>query len=153
MSKEKDCIVLLERLLNQSRQDKLMYLNAADKQDLPTFKRFFNQQALYRNRMFNDFSMRLSDFGIEADNVLLKRPDIRQLMVASPKREKSNPFAKCLAQDQLFKKQLLSLIQIDTSGDSEHYSKVLAKIEDSIETNELYALEVSAKSLTSPDYL
>lgn len=153
MSKEKDCIVLLERLLNQSRQDKLMYLNAADKQDLPTFKRFFNQQALYRNRMFNDFSMRLSDFGIEADNVLLKRPDIRQLMVASPKREKSNPFAKCLAQDQLFKKQLLSLIQIDTSGDSEHYNKVLAKIEDSIETNQLYALEVSAKSLTSPDYL
>ena len=153
MSKEKDCIVLLERLLNQSRQDKLMYLNAADKQDLPTFKRFFNQQALYRNRMFNDFSMRLSDFGIEADNVLLKRPDIRQLMVASPKREKSNPFAKCLAQDQLFKKQLLSLIQIDASGDSEHYNKVLAKIEDSIETNQLYALEVSAKSLTSPDYL
>ena len=153
MSKEKDCIVLLERLLNQSRQDKLMYLNAADKQDLPTFKRFFNQQALYRNRMFNDFSMRLSDFGIEADNVLLKRPDIRQLMVASPKREKSNPFAKCLAQDQLFKKQLLSLIKIDASGDSEQYNKVLAKIEDSIETNELYALEVSAKSLTSPDYL
>ena len=153
MSKEKECIVLLERLLNQSRQDKLMYLNAADKQDLPTFKRFFNQQALYRNRMFNDFSMRLSDFGIEADNVLLKRPDIRQLMVASPKREKSNPFAKCLAQDQLFKKQLLSLIQIDTSGDSENYNKVLAKIEDSIETNQLYALEVSAKSLTSPDYL
>jgi len=153
VSKEKDCIVLLERLLNQSRQDKLMYLNAADKQDLPTFKRFFNQQALYRNRMFNDFSMRLSDFGIEADNVLLKRPDIRQLMVASPKREKSNPFAKCLAQDQLFKKQLLSLIQIDTSGDNENYNKVLAKIQDSIETNQLYALEVSAKSLTSPDYL
>ena len=153
MSKEKDCIVLLERLLNQSRQDKLMYLNAADKQDLPTFKRFFNQQALYRNRMFNDFSMRLSDFGIEADNVLLKRPDIRQLMVASPKREKSNPFAKCLAQDQQFKKQLLSLIQIDASGDSENYNKVLAKIQDSIETNQLYALEVSAKSLTSPDYL
>ena len=153
MSKEKECIVLLERLLNQSRQDKLMYLNAADKQDLPTFKRFFNQQALYRNRMFNDFSMRLSDFGIEADNVLLKRPYIRQLMVASPNREKSNPFAKCLAQDQLFKKQLLSLIQIDASGESEHYNKVLAKIEDSIESNQLYALEVSAKSLTSPDYL
>ena len=94
MSKEKDCIVLLERLLNQSRQDKLMYLNAADKQDLPTFKRFFNQQALYRNRMFNDFSMRLSDFGIEADNVLLKRPDIRQLMVASPNTRKVKSLCK-----------------------------------------------------------
>ena len=88
MSKEKECIVLLERLLNQSRQDKLMYLNAADKQDLPTFKRFFNQQALYRNRMFNELSARLSDFGIEAEDVLLKRPDIRQLMGASPNATK-----------------------------------------------------------------
>lgn len=153
MSKEKDCIVLLERLLNQSRQDKLMYLNAADKQDLPTFKRFFNQQALYRNRMFNDLSARLSDLGIEAEDVLLKRPDIRQLMGASPKRDKTNPFAKCLAQDQLFKEHLISLMQLDDTSDEDRYRKLLAKIEDSIETNQLFALEVSAKSLSSPDFL
>ena len=46
LAKERDIIILLERLLNQSRQDKLMCLNAADKQNLPTYKRFFNQQAL-----------------------------------------------------------------------------------------------------------
>ena len=46
MSKEKDCIILLERLLNQSRHDKMMYLNAAEKQKPSLFKRFFNQQAL-----------------------------------------------------------------------------------------------------------
>ena len=153
MSKEKECIVLLERLLNQSRQDKLMYLNAADKQDLPTFKRFFNQQALYRNRMFNDFSARLSDFGIEAEDVLLKRPDIRQLMGASPKRDKSNPFAKCLTQDQLFKEHLISLMQLDNAGDVDRYRKLMDKIEESIETNQLFALEVTAKSLSPSDFL
>ena len=152
MSKEKECIVLLERLLNQSRQDKLMYLNAADKQDLPTFKRFFNQQALYRNRMFNELSARLSDLGIEAEDVLLKRPDIRQLMGASPKRDKTNPFAKCLAQDQLFREHLISLMQLDENGDVDGYRKLLTKIEESIETNQLFALEVTAKSLSSPDF-
>ena len=153
MSKEKECIVLLERLLNQSRQDKLMYLNAADKQDLPTFKRFFNQQALYRNRMFNELSARLSDFSIEAEDILLKRPDIRQLMGASPKRDKTNPFAKCLAQDQLFQKHLISLIQLDDTGNVDGYRKLLTKIEESIETNQLFAIEVTAKSLSSPDFL
>ena len=153
MSKEKECIVLLERLLNQSRQDKLMYLNAADKQDLPAFKRFFNQQALYRNRMFNELSVRLSDFGIEAEDILLKRPDIRQLMGASPKREKTNPFAKCLAQDQLFQKHLISLIQLDDTCYVDGYRKLLTKIEKSIETNQLFATEVTVKSLSSPDFL
>ena len=153
VSKEKECIVLLERLLNQSRQDKLMYLNAADKQDLPTFKRFFNQQALYRNRMFNDLSARLSDFGIEAENVLLKRPDIRQLMGASPKRDKTNPFSKCQAQDQLFKEHLIALMQLEDTADVIRYEKLLAKIEESIETNQLYAMEVTAKSLSSPNFL
>jgi len=74
LAKEKDSIILLERLLNQSRQDKIMYLNAADKENLPTYKRFFNQQALYRNKMFNDYSALLSEYGIEVEEVLLKRP-------------------------------------------------------------------------------
>ena len=38
----------------------------------PPFKRFFNQQALYRNSMYNDFSARLTNFGIKAEDVVLK---------------------------------------------------------------------------------
>lgn len=153
MFKEKDCIILLERLLNQSRQDKMMYLNAAEKQNLPLFKRFFNQQALFRNSMYNDFSARLTDFGIRAEDVVLKRPDIRQLMVASPKRDKSNTFAKCLTQDQRFLEQLFSLKELDNQIESGRYSKHIQKIQASIEANELYALEVTAKSLSSPNYI
>ena len=85
--------------------------------------------------------------------MLLKRPDIRQLMGASPKRDKTNPFAKCLAQDQLFREHLISLMQLDENGDVDGYRKLLTKIEESIETNQLFALEVTAKSLSSPDFL
>ncbi len=71
MSKEKEIIILLQRLLNQSRHDKLMYLNTADRQNLPTYKRFLNQQAIIRNSMFYKFSALLSDYGIEEKKCFL----------------------------------------------------------------------------------
>lgn len=131
-----------------------MYLNAADKQNLPTYKRFFNQQALYRNSMFNDFSAILSDYGIEVEEVLLKRPDIRQLMMTSIKREKSNPFDKCLAQDQLFRQNLVKLMSLDGVNKNQiSYQKHLSKIESCIEDNEQFSEEIAVKSLTNSDLL
>lgn len=146
MSK-KNTIILLERLLNQSRKDKLMYLNAAERQDLPAFKRFFNQQAIYRNSMFYDFSNLLTEHGIEVEDVILKSPDIRQLMMTTLGRDKKNSFAECLSQDQLFKINLEELIQVDlTEKNVLIYQKHLAKIDASIEENDLFSTEVSAKA-------
>ena len=127
-----------------------MYLNAADKHNLPAYKRFCNQQALYRNSMFNDFSAILSDFDIEVEDVLLKRPDIRQLMMTSIKREESNLFDKCLAQDLLFKENLQALIAVDISDKNQAiYHKQLRKIDACIEDNESYRQEVAMKELIS----
>ena len=149
MSK-KNTIILLERLLNQSRKDKLMYLNAADRQDLPAFKRFFNQQALFRNSMFYDFSNLLTEHGIEVEDVILKSPDIRQLMMTTLGRDKKNSFAECLSQDQLFKINLEELIQVDlTEKNVLIYQKHLAKIDASIEENDLFSTEVSAKAFST----
>lgn len=153
MSKKKS-IQLLESLLNQSRKDKLMYLNAADRQDLPAFKRFFNQQALYRNSMFYDFSNLLSENGIEVEDVILKRPDIRQLMMTKPGRDKKNSFAECLRQDLDFKTTLEVLIKEDANEKNAIiYRKHLAKIKASIEENNLYSIEVSSKAYSSSGLL
>jgi len=153
MSK-KNKIILLERLLNQSRKDKLMYLNAADRQDLPAFKRFFNQQALFRNSMFYDFSTLLTEQGVEVEDVILKSPDIRQLMMTTPSRDKKNSFAECLSQDLLFKANLEELIQVDlTEKNVLIYQKHLIKIEASIEENDLFSTEVSAKAFLTSGYL
>ena len=147
---KKNTIILLERLLNQSRKDKLMYLNAAELQDLPAFKRFFNQQAIYRNSMFYDFSNLLTEHGIEVEDVILKSPDIRQLMMTTLGRDKKNSFAECLSQDQLFKINLEELIQVDlTEKNVLIYQKHLAKIDASIEENDLFSTEVSAKAFST----
>ena len=152
MAKEKDIIILLERLLNQSRQDKIMYLNAADKQNLPTYKRFFNQQALYRNKMFNDYSALLSEYGIKLEEVLLKRPDIRQLMFTSIKREKHNPFNQFLKQDLLFLENLNALIAADQSEKNQViYYKQLLKISACIENNKSLSEEIAMKEMMGLD--
>jgi len=148
LAKEKNIIILLERLLNQSRQDKLMYLNAADKENLPTYKRFFNQQALYRNKMFNDFSAMLSDYGVEVEEVLLKRPDIRQLMSTSIKREKHNQFHKFLTQDLLFLENLNALIAADQKDKNQLiYNNQLLKITACIDNNKSMIKEIASKEM------
>ncbi len=150
MSKNITSIVHLKLLLNLSRQDKLMYLNAADNQHLPAFKRFFNQQALYRNKMFNEYSFILSNYGIEIEDALLKRPDLRVLMMSSTKKVNGNPFIKSLMNDRHFKDILEQVIKAErTSAHLTTYQKQLEKIKDSIERNELYSLEVKSKSLSS----
>jgi len=152
LAKEKDIIILLERLLNQSRHDKVMYLNAADKENLPTYKRFFNQQALYRNKMFNDYSALLSEYGIEVEKVLLKRPDIRQLMFTSIKREKHNPFNQFLTQDLLFLENLNALIAADQSEKNQViYHKQLLKITACIENNKSLSEEFAMKEMMGLD--
>ena len=152
MAKEKDIIILLERLLNQSRHDKLMYLNAADKENLPTYKRFFNQQALYRNKMFNDFSAILSEYKIEVEEVLLKRPDIRQLMSTSIKREKHNPFNQFLTQDLFFLENINALIAADQSEKNQViYHKQLLKITACIENNKSLSDEFAMKKMMGLD--
>lgn len=125
-----------------------MYLNAADKENLPTYKRFFNQQALYRNKMFNDFSAMLSDYGVEVEEVLLKRPDIRQLMSTSIKREKHNQFHKFLTQDILFLENLNALIAADQKDKNQViYNNQLLKITASIDNSKSMIKEIASKEM------
>lgn len=125
-----------------------MYLNAADKENLPTYKRFFNQQALYRNKMFNDFSAMLSDYGVEVEEVLLKRPDIRQLMSTSIKREKHNQLHKFLSQDLLFLENLNALIAADQMDKNQLiYKNQLLKITACIDNNKSMIKEIASKEM------
>ena len=135
-SDHKKLVQGLERLLNAARKDKIMYLNAADRQNLPAFKRFFNQQALLRNRLFHDISSILSQKGIEVDPLLLRRPDIQQYMLTSPDREKKNPFKKLLRADGQLMHGLREVIAMETDSSEEkrlmqHLQKVKAGMVES----------------------
>jgi thiaminase len=98
--------------------------------------------------MFNDFSAILSEYKIEVEEVLLKRPDIRQLMSTSIKREKHNPFNKFLTQDLLFLENLNALIVADPDEKNQViYLKQLHKITACIENNKDLSKEITSKEM------
>ena len=143
---EKNIRFLLEKLLNSYRENKISYLNSADSQYQPSFNRFFNHQAIIRNNMFFNISNILSEIGIEAEDVLLKRPDIKQFMSTKIEKEKEDLFYKNLKKDVELKEILLKLVKIDSEKNRiKVYKKHLKKISESIKANKSFSIEVKEK--------
>ena len=143
---EKNIRFLLEKLLNSYRENKISYLNSADSQYQPSFNRFFNHQAIIRNNMFFDISNILSEIGIEVEDVILKRPDIKQFMSTKIEKEKEDLFYKNLKKDVELKEILLKLIKIDRENNRiEVYKKHLKKISESNKANKSYSIEIKEK--------
>ena len=146
MHVEKNVRFLLEKLLNSYRENKISYLNSADSQYQPSFNRFFNHQAIIRNNMYFNISNILSEIGIEVEDVILKRPDIKQFMSTKIEKEKEDLFYKNLKKDIELKEILLKLVKIDGENNrTEVYKKHLKKISESIEANKSYSNEVKEK--------
>ena len=146
MTFEKNIRFLLEKLLNCYRENKISYLNSADSQYQPSFNRFFNHQAIIRNNMFFDISNILSEIGIEVEDVILKRPDIKQFMSTKIEKEKEDLFYKNLKKDVELKEILLKLLKIDSEKNRiEVYKKHLKKISESIKANKSFSIEVKEK--------
>ena len=145
---EKNIRFLLEKLLNSYRENKISYLNSADSQYQPSFNRFFNHQAIIRNNMFFDISNILSEIGIEVEDVILKRPDIKQFMSTKIEKIKEDLFYKNLKKDVELKEILLKLLKIDSEKNRiEVYKKHLKKISESNKANKSYSIEVKEKIL------
>ena len=146
MGVDKNIRFLLEKLLNNYGENKISYLNSADSQYLPSFNRFFNQQAIIRNNMFFNISNILSEIGIEVEDVILKRPDIKQFMSTKIERVKEDLFYKNLKKDIELKEILMGLIKIDRKKNRiDIYKKHLHKISESIKANKSYSNEVKEK--------
>ncbi len=146
MGTDKNIRFLLEKLLNSYRENKILYLDSADSQYQPSFNRFFNHQAIMRNNMFFNISNILSEIGVEVEDVILKRPDIKKFMSTKIEREKENLFEKNLKKDIELKEILLKLVKIDSKKNRiEIYKKHLNKISVSIKANKTYSVEVKER--------
>ena len=146
MRTDKNIRFLLEKLLNSYRENKILYLDSADSQYQPSFNRFFNHQAIMRNNMFFNISNILSEIGVEVEDVILKRPDIKKFMSTKIERETENLFDKNLKKDIELKEILLNLVKIDSKKNRiEIYKKHLNKISDSIKANKTYSVEVKER--------
>tara|TARA_Y100001978_G_C23486087_1_gene333987 strand:- start:352 stop:663 length:312 start_codon:yes stop_codon:yes gene_type:complete len=96
--------------------------------------------------MFFNISNILSEIGVEVEDVILKRPDIKQFMSTKIEREKEDLFYKNLKKDIELKEILLKLVKIDNKKNRiELYKKHLKKISESIKANKSYSVEVKQK--------
>ena len=99
MSKKSQHIALMEKLLMHLKNTKLEYLKASDHVNYSEEKRFFNQQALIRNRFFQDVLSELQALGVTFDDLIISRFNFDQLLVSSIDTFKATVVEKCLEAD------------------------------------------------------
>ena len=101
MSKRNQHIATLEKLLTHLKNAKLEYLKAADRALVSEDKRYFNQQAMIRNRFFQEILSELQSLGTSYDDLVVSRFNFDQLLISSIDHLKASAIEKCLEADKL----------------------------------------------------
>ena len=147
MSKNSQYIVLLERLLTHHRNAKLDYLKAADHADKSEKKRYFNKQAMLRNRFFQEILSELQNLGMYYDDFVSSRYNFDQLLISSIDKLRANALDKCLESDRFLLETYLSLQ--DSEFQNEKFLQHSSSIEIAIEQNEALASDYKIKNRIS----
>ena len=147
MSKNSQNIVLLERLLTHHRNAKLDYLKAADHADKSEKKRYFNKQAMLRNRFFQEILSELQNLGMYYDDFVSSRFNFDQLLISSIDKLRANALDKCLESDRFLLETYLSLQ--DSEFQNEKFLQHSSSIEIAIEQNEVLASDYKIKNKIS----
>ena len=147
MSKNSQYIVLLERLLTHHRNAKLDYLKAADHADKSEKKRYFNKQAMLRNRFFQEILSELQNLGMYYDDFVSSRFNFDQLLISSIDKLRSNALNKCLESDRFLLETYRSLQ--DSEFQNEKFLQHSSSIEIAIEQNEVLASDYKIKNKIS----
>ena len=147
MSKNSKYIILLERLLTHHRNAKLDYLKAADHADKSEKKRYFNKQAMLRNRFFQEILSELQNLGMYYDDFVSSRFNFDQLLISSIDKLRANALDKCLESDRFLLETYRSLQ--DSEFQNEKFLQHSSSIEIAIEQNEALASDYKIKNKIS----
>ena len=100
MSRKNQHIAGMEKLLTHLKNTKLEYLKASDHANYSEEKRFFNQQALIRNLIFQEVLSEFQALGGTFDDLIISRFNFDQLLVSSIDTLKTTAVEKCLEADK-----------------------------------------------------
>jgi len=145
MSKSNSNIALMEKLLTHLKNAKLEYLKAADQANHSERKRFFNQQAMLRNRFFQEILSELQNLGIEFDDLIISRFNFDQLLISSIDTLKLPAVEKCLEADKVLLEHYETLLE-----DSFKKEKLLqhkSSIEVALEQNKVLSFQYQKKNI------
>ena len=145
MSKSNSHIALMEKLLTHLKNAKLEYLKAADQANLSERKRFFNKQAMLRNRFFQEILSEIQNLGIEFDDLIISRFNFDQLLISTIGTLKLPAVEKCLEAD----KKLLEFYKtlLEDSFNKEKFLQHKSCIEISLEQIEVLSVQYKEKKI------
>lgn len=143
MSKRNQHIATLEKLLTHLKNAKLEYLKAADRALVSEDKRYFNQQAMIRNRFFQEILSELQTLGTSYDDLVVSRFNFDQLLISSIDHLKASAIEKCLEADKL----LLDLYRtlFDQEFENSKLLQHLSSIEVALDQSQVIATEYHHK--------
>ena len=150
MSRNNQYIAILEKLLTHLKNSKLEYLKAADHAIRSEKKRYFNKQALLRNRFFQEILSELQNIGIGYDDFIISRLNFDQLLISSIDKLRSNALDKCLESDKFLLEIYLSLR--DSEFQNEKFLQHSSSIEIAIEQNQIYSSDYRIKNKVESDF-
>lgn len=150
MSRNNQYIAILEKLLTHLKNSKLEYLKAADHADRSEKKRYFNKQALLRNRFFQEILSELQNIGIGYDDFIISRLNFDQLLISSIDKLRSNALDKCLESDKFLLEIYFSLR--DSEFQNEKFLQHSSSIEIAIEQNQIYSSNYRIKNKVESDF-
>ena len=142
MSRNKDLLESYQLALIQCRKAKLSYLKSADKQHLPEYKRFFNLQSTFRNRIYNDLITMLNGTQISLRASFFENHASEDIMIATLLREKKNAFSKAVESDEYLIEILIKLLNIEENLNvQDQLMCFIDKLKNSLSTNRNFEKE------------
>ena len=148
MGKQNQHIAQLEKLLTHLKSAKLLYLKAADHANTSEEKRYFNQEALLRNRFFQQAFSEIQTLGMSYEDLEVSGFNFNQLLISSIGTLKATALEKCIEVD----KMLIEIYQ-NIMGFKSEFSSIqnnLSRLLEAAEKNQELVANFQAEKETDP---
>ena len=149
MGKQNLYIAQLEKLLTHLINGKLGYLKAADHANTSEEKRYFNQEALIRNRYFQEALSEIQNLGMSYDDLVVGGFNFNQLLISSIDTLKATALEKCIEADKMLVEIYQSILALNQET---KFESNLNRLTQASEQNEMLVSKYTAEKEINPLY-
>ncbi|MDB4612600.1 PA2169 family four-helix-bundle protein [Flavobacteriaceae bacterium] len=149
MGKQNLYIAQLEKLLTYLKNGKLGYLKAADHANTSEEKRYFNQEALIRNRYFQEALSEIQNLGMSYDDLVVGGFNFNQLLISSIDTLKATALEKCIEADKMLVEIYQSILALNQET---KFESNLNRLTQASEQNEMLVSKYTAEKEINPLY-
>ena len=149
MGKQNLYIAQLEKLLKHLKNGKLGYLKAADHANTSEEKRYFNQEALIRNRYFQEALSEIQNLGMSYDDLVVGGFNFNQLLISSIDTLKATALEKCIEADKMLVEIYQTILALNQET---KFESNLNRLTQASEQNEMLVSKYTAEKEINPLY-